>query len=109
MNAMYEVEPWPGVLFRTVNNNSQFEFDANGGSAKFNKRYNVVDTNKVTIKRRNGILYFGVNDVYTTGPNHSSITTFDVPVTFGASLNASGSPQRYYKGTLKNMKVVLYE
>ena len=45
MNAMYEVEPWPGVLFRTVNNNSQFEFDANGGSAKFNKKDYTVFCN----------------------------------------------------------------
>lgn len=35
--------------------------------------------------------------------------TFDVPVTFGASLNSTGNPQRYFKGKLKNMKVTLYE
>ncbi len=32
-------------------------------------------------------------------------TTFDVPLTFGASLNAKGNPQRYFKGTLRNLRV----
>ena len=35
--------------------------------------------------------------------------TFDVPLTFGSSLNANGSPQRYFKGTLKNIEVNIIE
>ena len=31
--------------------------------------------------------------------------TFDVPLTFGSSLTGSGKPQRYFKGTLRNMEV----
>lgn len=34
---------------------------------------------------------------------------FDSPLTFGCSLTASGTPQRYFTGTLKNMSVKLYE
>lgn len=34
---------------------------------------------------------------------------FDVPLTFGASLNGSGNPQRYFKGTLDNMRVYLID
>ena len=41
--------------------------------------------------------------------NHSSITNFDTPVTFGCSYTENNTPQRYFKGTLKNMKVIIYE
>ena len=110
MNAMYEVEPWPGVLVRSVSNSSQFEVDMNGGSGKFNQRYTASTTNKFTIRRKSGIIYVSVNDgAFTETKNHSSITTFDIPVTFGASMQADKTPQRYYKGTLKNMKVILFE
>lgn len=34
---------------------------------------------------------------------------FDAPLTFGCSLDANGVAQRYFKGTLKNMKVYLIE
>lgn len=40
----------------------------------------------------------------------TSLTTpFDAPLTFGSSLDASGNPQRYFKGTLKNMKVIVFD
>ena len=109
MNSMYEVEPWPGVLFRYVNG-TNFEVDMNGGSGSYKKYYLVEETTKVTIKRTNGVIYVSTNDnEFTTAKNHSSITSFDIPVTFGCSLTAEKTQQRYYKGTLKNMKVILFE
>ena len=110
MNAMYEVEPWPGVLVRVSSDGTQFEVDMNGGSGKFNKRYLISSTNKVVIKRENGIIYVSINDEgFIETRDHSSITTFDIPVTFGASLLADKTPQRYYKGTLKNMQAIIFE
>ena len=109
MNAMYEVTPWPGILFRYANS-SNFEIDMNGGSGSLKKNYAITSTNKMTIRRKNGIIYMKVNDgEFTTGKDHSSITTFDTPVTFGCSLTSANAPQRYYKGTLKNMKVIIFE
>lgn len=110
MNAMYEVNPWPGVLVRAINNNSAFEVDMNGGSGSFKKNFNISETSKITIKRVNGIIYIRANDdEFIQTKDHSSITTFDIPVTFGCSLQAGKTPQRYYKGTLQNMKVILFE
>ena len=37
------------------------------------------------------------------------IRTFNVPLTFGSSLNGNGNPQRYFNGALKNMRVIIYE
>ena len=39
MNAMYEVTPWPGILFRYANG-SNFEIDMNGGSSAILKNTN---------------------------------------------------------------------
>ena len=67
--------------------------------------------NKEVLKRRNGILYVNFND----GEDEQLLdmtylkTPFDSPITFGCSLNGSGNPQRYFKGTLKNMSVKIYE
>ena len=102
--------PWPGLVFRVANGN-QDELIANvTTSTKVNKYYPKAEIKKVVIKRKNGIIYVNSND---TGDVQaldmtSLTTTFDVPLTIGASLNASGSPQRYFKGTLKNLKVILY-
>lgn len=65
----------------------------------------------VSIKRTNHILYISFNDgTYEEILNMTQLLkTFDVPLTFGSSLNAKGKPQRYFKGTLKNMKVIIYE
>ena len=112
MNAMYEVSPWPGVLFR-VANGSQYELQLNGGSGNYNKKYQVADTKKVVIKRVNGIIYISVNDEdFIETKNHSNITTFDtIPVVFGCSVltDANLTEQRYWKGTLSNMRAILYE
>lgn len=32
---------------------------------------------------------------------------FNVPVTFGAGLDGSGNPFRYFKGTLSNMEILI--
>lgn len=61
MNAMYEVNPWPGVLFRYANS-TNFEVDMNGGSGSFKKSFNISTTNKVLYKRKNGIVYVSIND-----------------------------------------------
>ena len=76
---------------------------------KVEKNYANSEITKVSIKRINKILYIAFNDGgYEQVLDMTKLTkTFDVPLTFGASLNGSGNPQRYFKGTLKNMKVVI--
>ena len=105
---MYEVKPQSGILTRITGN--QYEFQMNGGSGSYNKKYNIEGTNRIVIKRKNGIIYVTANDeAFTETKDHTSITNFDTPVTFGCSYTSTNTPQRYFKGTLKNMKVIIYE
>lgn len=112
MSAMDESgSPWPGMVYR-VQSGSLDEIGANvTTSIKTQIRYSRNDVSKVTVKRINGILYINLNDAGDEQIlDMTSLTqTFDVPLTFGASLNASGNPQRYFTGALKDMQVILYE
>ena len=66
---------------------------------------------ETSIKRTNKILYISFNDgAYEQLLDMTQLAnTFDVPLTFGASLNAKGNPQRYFKGTLRNLNVNLID
>ena len=111
MSAMDESgSPWPGVVYR-VQSNTQDNLAANAtNSAKVDRKFGN-NVSKVVLKRRSGILYMSLDD----GADEQILdmttltTAFDSPLTFGCSLTSSGTPQRYFKGTLKNMNVKLYE
>lgn len=103
--------PWPGFVYR-VYSNTEEQLSANtNNTVKTEQNYPYQDITKVSIKRANHILYLSFNDAtYEQVLDMTQLLkTFDVPLTFGSSLNASGNPQRYFKGTLKNMKVVVFE
>ena len=111
MSAMDESgSPWPGIVYRIKSNTSdQVAANANN-SNKIEKDYNRNNINKVLLKRRNKILYINFNDEEDEQLlDMTSLTQpFDIPLTFGCSLNASGKPQRYFIGTLKNMTIRIY-
>ena len=113
MNAMEEINPWLGVLVRTTSNNSEYEIQMNGGSGSQTLKYKVAETNKFTIRRINGKIYVSVNDgAFKETKDHTNIATFDnIPVVFGCSVKADAnlSTQRNWKGTLKNMTVIIFE
>ena len=113
MNAMYEVSPWPGILVRTTSNNAEYEIQMNGGSGNTNKKYKVSETKKITIRRISGKIYVSANDgAFEVTRDHTNIATFDtIPVVFGCSVKADANltEQRYFKGTLKNMRAILFE
>lgn len=110
MSAMDESkDPWPGIVYR-IGSNTQDQIVTNATkSESMQKLYKYSDVQKVTLRRINGSLYLSIND----GENTEILTislipkTFDVPVTFGASLNSSKNPFRYFTGTLSNLKVIL--
>ena len=69
---------------------------------------------KVIYQRINGIIYAYIKtnfngDHYIQIDSTSLDRTFDVPVTFGSSIDGNGNPYRFFKGTISNMKVILYE
>ena len=112
MSCMDETgSPWPGMVYR-IKDSSNDQFGANTNSTiKVENNYANSEITKVSIKRTNKILYIALNDGdYAQVLDMTKLAkTFDVPLTFGASLNSRGNPQRYFKGTLKNMKVVVQE
>lgn len=112
MSAMDETAtPWPGVVYR-VQSNTEDNLAANASaSVKIDKKINKNNINKVSLKRRNGILYVSFNDGTEEELLDMSTLTaaFDSPLSFGCSLDGNGNPQRYFTGTLKNMHVKLYD
>ena len=113
MSAMDETgAPWPGITYRLKSNSTRDELSANASnSARNEKEYDNSNISKVLIKKRNGILYLKFNDEEDIRflDMTSLIKKFDVPLTFGCSLKGNGTPQRYFKGTLKNLNVQIYD
>jgi len=107
INSMREVSPYPGFVFRHRNNETEVEFNSPSIS---NKIYSLSNTNSVYIKRYNDVYYIQINgeNLVNLGKSKNS-TTFDVPVTIGASLDGSGNPWRFFKGKLSNVYVKVTE
>lgn len=102
--------PWPGIVYRTWSS-TQEQLAANNPSLKVDKKYNSASIQKVTLKRICGILYLQFNDGTNTQIMDLSLINnpFEVPVTFGASLDANNVPFRYFTGTLSNLKVIIMD
>ena len=95
-----------GILLRRSNNNlSLIIRDGNNND----KELILSNLTKLRIVRKNKKICYSIND----GPFVLAINTnnfsapFNVPITFGASLDQSGNPFRYIKGTLSNISVAL--
>ena len=112
MNAMDESgSPWPGFVYR-VYSNIQDELEANiTTSTKFQQPYYSPGINNVVLKRINGVLYLNIDNYGEIKVLDFSTLSkvFDTPLTFGASLDGKGLPQRYFNGSLKYIKVIVYE
>lgn len=107
LNAMLEIAPYPGFVFRHEKNITKLELNFPSTSTR---NFNITDVQSVYIKRYNDVYYLQINEgnVINLG-KLKNLTTFDIPVTFGASLNGNGEPWRFFKGTLKNLRVNLYK
>ena len=112
MAAMNEAgkPTYPGFLFRVGEKNkhdTEFEVTVNSPAGK--KAYFSLreTTTKVEFARISNIIYLRINDgEYMKMQDFTNFTDyFDVPLTFGAGINSSGSPFRYFKGTLSNMSL----
>ena len=110
ISAMDErASPWPGFVFRFTKSN-QFEINSNTtSSVKGSKQYGLKDVNKVIIKRTNNILYVSINDgIEQQIIDFSTIKQpFYAPTSIGASLNGNLQPQRYFTGTLSNVRITV--
>ncbi len=106
ISAMDETgKPYPGIVYRYNVDTTDQQIGANvNDSIKVETNFGS-DITKVNIKRTNGVLYIKLDDGdFQEVLNMSTMDkTFLVPLTFGASLNGNGSPQRQFKGTLINL------
>lgn len=112
MAAMNEAgkPTYPGFLFRVGETNKRdTEFEVTVNSTAGKKAYFSLreTTTKVEFARISGVIYLRINDgEYMKMQSFVNFTEyFDVPVTFGAAINSSGKPFRYYKGTLSNIEL----
>lgn len=106
--------PYPGFLFRigSSSHSSEYELTANSVAGSGKAYYNPRNTTKkVELARIDGILYARINEgYYEKMHDYTGFSNyFDVPATFGAALNGSKNPFRFFKGTLSNMVIkILY-
>ena len=104
---------WPGVAYRLKSNNN-FEFTARWpGKTNASAEDRTTPPKQISISRRNGIIYYSINNdtpskLIETPP--SSLTTpFNQNLTFGSSLNSSGTPFRFFNGIISNISVRLFD
>ena len=102
---------WPGIMLRLAKG-PKYEFGMRDSHLTTTyKSYNLEKGIKVSIIRENGKIYVNWNSrkhnlIYTY---KDTIDTFDVPLTFGGIINASGEYDRIFKGTLSDVTVNIYE
>lgn len=113
LSAMNETgSPWPGIVYRQKDINNDHLIVNASSSVKTEKTYSNKNVNKITLKRINNIVYISLNDGANTKILDISPmlgNPFDVPLTFGASLDGSGNPFRYFTGTLSNIRIYVFD
>ena len=113
VNAMDETgSPWPGFTVRLESNGGSIElFMVANGNGNSNGGFYGTTHKKILLRRVDNVLYYQFDDgeLVTLLDFTGMTTTFDVPLTIGASLNGSGRPFRYFKGTLSNLYVKFLE
>ena len=67
----------------------------------------------INISRRNGIIYYKIGNTtektLIETPLESLTKPFNVNLTFGASINSSGNPFRFFNGYVSDILVKLYD
>lgn len=113
INAMDETgSPWPGFVFRFENDGSGLNlFTVANGNGNSNKGFYGTSVSTILVQRIDNVLYYKFDDgeVETFFDFTGMTTTFDVPLTIGASLDGTGTPFRYFQGTLSNITVRFLE
>lgn len=110
MNSMNESgSPWSGHVVKVSGNGSSksLKFESNSNTSSTGDVYISNDVKNVRIIRIGDILYYSFDGGYCIKINdyRGFKNTFDVPVTFGASMDGNKNPFRYFTGTLANMSV----
>ena len=116
-NSMNENDDYfRGVVFRIDYYTKIYDFisDDEGENSTLdhkNLQYQFDEVSEVKIYRIDSFIYISINGgTLTQLRDYSNFNAyFDIPAFFGASLDSSGNPFRYYRGTLSNMKIKMLE
>lgn len=103
--------PWPGFVFR-LNKTDYYEIVSNSTASSEKIANHALEQNlNVKIRRESGILYIKYNDEEEVQlVNYSTLKKkFYAPLTIGASLNGLLAPQRYFRGTLSNIRIEVFD
>ena len=106
---------YPGFVFRRYNTDQKkVEMTGRVGASGngYTRQFDISTVQKVKITRKNGKIYYSVNDgelllVCDTQELTDRDIRFDTTVVFGAALTENNGTMRHFKGTLKNMKIEL--
>ncbi len=103
--------PWPGICLRYYDINYRYLELSASSTTKKSKEILVSNNNRIIFKRKNKKIYYSINDEYYKEINDFSDIPwlFEVPLTFGCSLDGNGNPFRFFKGTLSEIKVEIEE
>ncbi len=104
-------QPWPGFCFR-LGETGQYEFAANASSASSDRvrKYFTGESNKVSIKRVNNILYGKLNNgTEQMIINYANLAgPFNTEVWVGAAPSDNGTtPRRFFVGEISNFKIAI--
>lgn len=103
---------WPGFAYRFEN--SKMNLTAKWPGQQAASYSDTVSTpQKITISRREGVIYYSIGTSIESEliqvPPSSLSNPFTSNLTFGASIDGTGNPFRYFKGVVSNIKVNLYD
>jgi len=108
MNSKDEKGKYPGSVIRIGSGFIEIKQTIDG-EHQLVKYENYQDIHEIKIVRKNGIVYYSVNngDLIMLSDLTGEPPYTDVPVWFGASLNGNGTPFRHIKATMSNMYIKL--
>ncbi len=100
-------KPYPGFVFRSAKGNTIYEFARNSTQQLTDvPTYDISDVSYVEISRNNHILDIQTNaDQIANSFDSTGAPNFNIPLTFGAAIDGTGNPFRYFKGELSNSKI----
>ena len=95
-----------GMLLRRASNNLEM-ITRDGNGKEYKENFNVTDSMKFRIVKKNNNVCYSLNDAplkYTISMEKFA-SPFNVPLTFGSSIDSKGNPWRYIKGDISNMYI----
>lgn len=114
VNAKNEADnTYPGFAYRYESNRMNMTARWPGEDNTSQTDTSNVIPRQINISRRDGIIYYKIGlseeTVLIETPMEALKKPFGVNLTFGASIDSSGNPFRYFNGYVSNISVRLYD